>query len=304
MKKKSSSGNSIFEKPFFRIVLTAASTISAVLILMFSSMIIYNVTNKAYDSISYYLLWMFVCMALMAFILFLRKRTKIHFIKAITLIIIDLALGIASVLVKDNPYLFTITAGLYCVAIAVSRVFELIYNHSIRNIVINSLIITFVVVFAIGILSTPKSSEETLQAVLLIECIFIALVSFFEAMMVALAQLKFKVLFKIIVSTYSLEVLFGLLIIIATFSFAFVSIEPSINTYPDALWYCFAIVTTIGFGDFTAVTAVGRILSVILGLYGLVVVAVITSIVVNFYNETSGKRDQKELRDIQKEEEK
>jgi uncharacterized membrane protein (DUF106 family) len=38
-------------------------------------------------------------------------------------------------------------------------------------------------------------------------------------------------------------------------------------------------------------------------MYGLVVVAVITSIVVNFYNETSGKHDQKELKEIQKEEE-
>ena len=61
--------------------------------------------------------------------------------------------------------------------------------------------------------------------------------------------------------------------------------------------------TTIGFGDLTAITPIGRILTVILGMYGLVVVAVITSIVVNFYNETSGKHDQKELKEIQKEEE-
>jgi hypothetical protein len=44
-------------------------------------------------------------------------------------------------------------------------------------------------------------------------------------------------------------------------------------------------VTTIGFGDLTAVTDFGRILSVILGAYGIVVVALITSIIVNFYGE-------------------
>ena len=47
-------------------------------------------------------------------------------------------------------------------------------------------------------------------------------------------------------------------------------------------------------------TLVGRILTVILGLYGIVVVAVITSIIVNFYNETAGKRDEKQIKEISK----
>ena len=44
------------------------------------------------------------------------------------------------------------------------------------------------------------------------------------------------------------------------------------------------LVTTIGFGDLTSVSMIGRILSIILGLYGLVVVALVTSVIVNFYN--------------------
>lgn len=43
--------------------------------------------------------------------------------------------------------------------------------------------------------------------------------------------------------------------------------------------------TTIGFGDMTATSTIGRILPVILGIYGIVVVALITSIIVNFYGE-------------------
>ena len=57
------------------------------------------------------------------------------------------------------------------------------------------------------------------------------------------------------------------------------------TSIPSALWYCFSIVTTIGFGDVTATTALGRVLSVMLGVYGLIVVALLTSIIVNFYNE-------------------
>ena len=59
----------------------------------------------------------------------------------------------------------------------------------------------------------------------------------------------------------------------------------------DAVWYCFAIVTTIGLGDFTAATLPGRAISAILGLYGIIVVALVTSIIVNFYNETKNTSD-------------
>ena len=71
--------------------------------------------------------------------------------------------------------------------------------------------------------------------------------------------------------------------------------------FPTALWYCFTVVTTIGFGDFYATTLIGRLVTVVLGIYGIIVVAVITSIIVNFYNETKGTDDIKELKDIGKE---
>jgi hypothetical protein len=51
-------------------------------------------------------------------------------------------------------------------------------------------------------------------------------------------------------------------------------------------------VTTIGFGDIAASTPVGRVLSVILGLYGIAVVALITSIIVNFYGEMKSEDEE------------
>ena len=54
--------------------------------------------------------------------------------------------------------------------------------------------------------------------------------------------------------------------------------------YLNALWYCFAVETTIGFGNMTAVSVIGRVLSVIPGMYGIAA-ALITSIIVNFCGE-------------------
>jgi len=97
---------------------------------------------------------------------------------------------------------------------------------------------------------------------------------------------------KIVRKTYAAEILFGIVLLIVAFSLVFPYLEEGIATFNDALWYCFAIVTTIGFGDFSAVTPIGRILSVILGLYGIIVVALITSIIVNFYGEMKSDDDE------------
>ena len=292
----------ISEWRFFRLALTLASTVLSVLIISFSTLAIINVYNDNFTDAPKFLTTIFFLLGLMSIVFFLQNRTKINLIRSIFLIAINVALGIIAVFAKDNYYLYSVTAGLYCASLVVSRIFSIIQNHSIRNIVLNALMITFITVLGIGLVTTEIKEMEQLQVVVLVECLFIAIVSFIEAMTIAMAQLKVRVLFKIIVSTFSLEVLFGLLTMIVCFSMIFVSIEPNIESFPDALWYCFAVVTTIGFGDIVAVTPAGRILSVMLGLYGLVVVAVITSIIVNFYNATVGKQDQKELKDIKDEE--
>ena len=293
---------SISDWPFFRIILTIASTALSIAILMLSAFTVINIYNNDYASAPNFMIWIFLCLGLMSVVLFLKNRTKINLIKCLVLIAFDITLGIIVLFAKDNPYLFSLTAGLYCITIVISRLFSILQNRTARNIIFNGLIILFAIALGIGLFVSSSQEAENIQNVILVECVFIAIVSFVEAMSIALAQLKVKVLFKIIVSTFSFEVLLGLLITIVCFSLIFISIEPNMPTFPEALWYCFAVVTTIGFGDIVAITPIGRVLTVILGLYGLIVVAVITSIVVNFYNETAGKHDQKELKEIGKEE--
>lgn len=56
-------------------------------------------------------------------------------------------------------------------------------------------------------------------------------------------------------------------------------------SYGDAVWYCFQIITTIGFGDVVPSTALVRALSIIVGLSALFVVALLTGVTVSFFNE-------------------
>ena len=99
---------------------------------------------------------------------------------------------------------------------------------------------------------------------------------------------------KILSKTRCLEIISGLLIAILVVATILPILEPdNIPSFGDALWYCFAIVTTIGFGDITAKTAIGRLISVLLGVYGIVIVALFTAAIVNYYNENKDNEEKK-----------
>ena len=294
MKKK----ESVLDKRWFKIVLKAMGIAFAALILLFSALTIVEIGDGTYKTAPMYLVWIFVFSGLMSVVTFLKERTKMNFLKCIIFLVFNLALGVVILYANNNPFLFSLTTGLYSLAIILKCIFSIIQKRTKRAIAFNSLIILFAIALAIGLITSPINDLEQIQSIIVVECVFIASVSFVEAAIVAFSELKFKVLFKIVLKTFALEVLFGLLTMIVCFSFIFMKVEPMVETYPDALWYSFAIVTTIGFGDMYAVTPIGRVLSVFLGIYGIVVVAIITSIIVNFYNETSQKKDKKQIQDI------
>lgn len=105
---------------------------------------------------------------------------------------------------------------------------------------------------------------------------------------------------RVIVKTYAAEILAGLMIAVVGAAILLPSIEPGITTFGDGLWYSFMLVTTIGFGDMTAVTQAGRLISVAVGIYGIVAVALITSILVSVYNESKEKENKTQKNDTDK----
>ncbi len=61
--------------------------------------------------------------------------------------------------------------------------------------------------------------------------------------------------------------------------------EPGVDTYGDALWFLWAVSLTVGLGDFTAVTTIGRVATICCSLYALMATAITTAVVVDYFNE-------------------
>ena len=298
-KKKESK---IFIAAWFRVLLLIVGSVLTTLVLTFSVLAMIEIKNENVMNAPTYLVWVFICLGLTKFLNFFKKRTKISFIRCMLLFLIYVSLGVLVIFAKYDLYIFSIAGGIFALSIILSRALILIEDHRPRDIVFNIIIMLGAACLAVGLFW--RVDQGDVAGVILIECIAISVTAFIEVAIMAFAQMKVKVLFKIITKTYALEVLFGLLTMMIAFSLVLMIYEPQMAYFPDALWYCFAVVTTIGFGDIQAVTHIGRIISVFLGLYGIVVVAIITSIIVNFYNETKGKDDAETLNEIKKDEEK
>lgn len=96
---------------------------------------------------------------------------------------------------------------------------------------------------------------------------------------------KFRTLNNIIKGSGITPILLSLLSIMLIGALLLLIVEPEITTYGDALWLCFITVTTIGYGDFYAVTTIGRLISAVLAMYGIILIALITGISVNYFGE-------------------
>lgn len=96
---------------------------------------------------------------------------------------------------------------------------------------------------------------------------------------------KLKLVWKILRSVSADKIVLSFLISLIIVAIALIIIEPNINTISDSLWYCFAVISTIGFGDIVPVTLIGRILSVYLGINSMFVVALVPGVLVSYFLE-------------------
>lgn len=103
-------------------------------------------------------------------------------------------------------------------------------------------------------------------------------------------------LIKIILKrTGALKFLTTYIIIFAGVSIGVWIVEPNIKTPIDSVWYCFSVATTIGFGDITAITILGRAMSIFLSICSILIIAVVPGIITSYYIESTKLKEQESI---------
>lgn len=96
---------------------------------------------------------------------------------------------------------------------------------------------------------------------------------------------KLHTLKTVLKSTRADKIIVGFVVFVLLAALVIWIVEPEIPHYLDALWYCYTVFSTVGFGDFVAITWVGRIISILITIYSLFVIAIVTGVVVSYYSE-------------------
>ena len=272
---------------FFHVIL---GSLIATLALIFGVFAAYSgslsnlVQCSIFSSIGFFLLAISNCHKI--FFMKWKHANFTNFIIAILYLIVAVASAFLSL---NGKVVYIIVGILFAITIMINRVLVLIKSHRPSEIILNGSL--FLLAAGLFVYLCIPGDTQMMTLAPLLYGMLIALVAFTDIFRYCFVGFRKNVLIRILKRTYTFEILYGLLTLIVGISIIISVSEPKFEHFGDALWYCFAVVTTIGFGDYTCVTVIGRVLTIILGVYGLVVVALITSIVVNFYNELTPKKD-------------
>ena len=104
-----------------------------------------------------------------------------------------------------------------------------------------------------------------------------------------------RILQKMLRSTSVTRIFLVFLAFLVVSTFIVWKCEPTIISYRDAVWYVYAVVTTIGFGDYLATVPVVRIISIFLSIYTHFALALITGLAVSFFNEVMSIRNKETI---------
>lgn len=228
-----------------------------------------------------------------------KKKTFLDIFVTAVIFVIAILVG----LTKYSIYFLTTAMFCYSLTIIGYRLFKLKEDRSTQSIIFNVLCIILVflmsfVFFFPGIYAKHATSVSNSNFIVMCFAIMILVSSGKNQLFPYHKFLKLDVIHKIIKKSFVNEILMLLVILVILCSIYFTVVEPKIVSYVDSLWYSFSLITTIGIGDVAVTTTFGRILSVILGISGIVAVALVTSFIVNLYNEMSRRREEKTLKAI------
>jgi voltage-gated potassium channel Kch len=102
--------------------------------------------------------------------------------------------------------------------------------------------------------------------------------------------------------TIPLFIASGLVILLGTFvMYGIESQVPNskIKTLLDALWWCVATVTTVGYGDIVPVSILGRVVALFYMFFGISMIAILLSVITNTFYKRRFEKEEREKREEQ-----
>lgn len=85
--------------------------------------------------------------------------------------------------------------------------------------------------------------------------------------------------------TGAIKIFFAYLILLAIGGTVLSLIEPQVHGIFEGFYFCFVASTTIGFGDIVPVTELGRIITILITMAGVLTAAMVPGVVVAYYTE-------------------
>lgn len=69
------------------------------------------------------------------------------------------------------------------------------------------------------------------------------------------------------------------------------------KTIVDALWWCVATVTTVGYGDVVPVTKLGRIVAIVYMFFGITLIGIMFAVITNNFYKKRFEKEEKEKKE-------
>lgn len=95
---------------------------------------------------------------------------------------------------------------------------------------------------------------------------------------------RLKVLKDVLKKTHTYKIVLAFLAFFFLIALIIWIDDPAIHTYRQSVYYCFMIASSVGNGDVIVSTQLARILTMVLSIYSLFALAIITGVVVSYYN--------------------
>lgn len=141
---------------------------------------------------------------------------------------------------------------------------------------------------------------DLLSAIPILQIKILRIVSIF-ARSKELRETGIRKMFRTFLSTKGdsaiLTMLFLIILVLQTGSVLVLNFEsnvssPQIQTAQEAMWWSFATITTVGYGDFVPLSIGGRLVGIVMMIVGLSLFGVLIGFLANVFSEDSSENDQ------------